>query len=223
MECWKAIPGYEGIYEASTFGRVRSLREISQRCNKLLPKPLIRKPVHASRDRRYEFYKLYKNGTCVFRPAGRIFLETFTGRCPGDKYQASHLDGNPSNNRIGNLVWETAGDNNRRKKVHGTQPCGELTFMAKISNADAMRAYNLVKSGISTAEVSRMFNVTRTAISKLCLGKSWKWLNLKPIYKEYITCIRGHKYDTENTYFNKYGHRKCRACARYLRRINLYK
>lgn len=93
----------------------------------------------------------------------RIVLEAFVGLCP-DGCVASHLDGDPGNNRVANLVWESPSKNERRKRVHGTATVGVKNGMAKLTDDDvaeirreagvvAQRA-TAVRFGISQSHVS---------------------------------------------------------------------
>lgn len=56
-----------------------------------------------------------------------LVLEAFIGPRP-DGHQASHLDGDRTNNRLDNMRWETRSQNNRRKYQHGTMPVGDRHF-----------------------------------------------------------------------------------------------
>lgn len=55
----------------------------------------------------------------------RLILETFKGPPKNKSIQASHINGKRADNRLSNLVWETAVENNQRKKDHGTYRFGE--------------------------------------------------------------------------------------------------
>lgn len=121
IEKWKSVLNFEGFYEVSNYGKVRSfhrLRNIKDDKSSSHPKAQT-----TDRDgyNQVSLYKTKKNGE-KYNTAGRVHrlvLEAFTGPCPKGM-ESSHLDGDPSNNRSENLIWETHIDNNNRRKEHGT-------------------------------------------------------------------------------------------------------
>lgn len=114
-EEWRAIPGYEGIYEVSDLGRVRSLDRQSTAGRSLRGRiraaakdkgGYLRVPLHHGRAVRYT-------------GAHRLVLEAFVGPCPPGM-EACHNDGDPSNNALSNLRWDTKSANMLDKLLHGT-------------------------------------------------------------------------------------------------------
>ena len=114
-EIWRAIPGYEGIYEASNFGRIRTVdgkitssarypvRVWKQRI--LKPKIYTRKSgLHEQR------VSLWKDGTEQTFLVSRLVAMSFLD-IPFDKLTVNHLNGDPMDNRIENLEWCTIKEN----------------------------------------------------------------------------------------------------------------
>ena len=64
------------------------------------------------------------NGKCKQWAVHRLVLEVFVGQCP-DGMEACHNDGNPSNNNLNNLRWDTHKNNIKDKIPHGTMCGGE--------------------------------------------------------------------------------------------------
>lgn len=117
VEEWRAIPGFEGSYEVSSHGRVRSLDRIvlhkdgnQRRCTGRVLRP--------NRDTRGYLRVALSSG----RPVHRIHvlvLEAFVGpRPPGGS--ACHSDGNQLNNHVSNLRWDTQSENINDAVRHGT-------------------------------------------------------------------------------------------------------
>lgn len=123
-EEWASIPGYEGIYEASTHGRIRSSagkvttsarfprrewkqREIRQKWQNRNGSEL--------KDARVSLWKDGKESTQL---VARLVALTFV---PGyaEGLTVNHVDGNPSNNQVSNLEWCTRADNIRKAFVTG--------------------------------------------------------------------------------------------------------
>lgn len=97
-EVWKDIPMYEGIYEVSTFGRVRS---------KVTGSITIGYPNHKGYLRAY----IYLNGMMKKEFVHRLVAITFLPN-PNNYPQVNHKDEDKTNNRVDNLEWCTCEYNN---------------------------------------------------------------------------------------------------------------
>ena len=119
-EQWKPVPGYEGMYEVSDYGNVRSLdRTITYRDARrarVRGKPL--RP-GLSGDDGYELVALSKNGRPITRHVHRLVLETFVG-LPPLGMECRHLDGDQLNNNLTNLAWGSKVENAQDQIRHGT-------------------------------------------------------------------------------------------------------
>ena len=99
-EVWKDVQGYEGLYEISNYGRVKSWHK-TKHCtpNGYLLKPSVNVPG-------YIYYGLKKDGHrknfLCHRLVGMHFIDN-----PNDYPQINHMDENPKNNRVDNLEWCT--------------------------------------------------------------------------------------------------------------------
>lgn len=110
-EEWRAIPGYEGRYEVSDLGRVRSLRHRSVIRNR------IKKP---NRVGDYYVIQLHRtDGTRERVRVNRLVLTVFVGPAP-DGYDGAHQNGDSLDNRLSNLAWKTKSENNQDRVKHGT-------------------------------------------------------------------------------------------------------
>ena len=125
-EVWRPVLGFEGFYEVSSHGRVRSVDRIIYAVdnhNGYQRRGVVRK-AYVDRDG-YQTLGLTKaEGTGSYRQKGRVHvlvLEAFVGPCP-DGLMACHNDGNPANNHLGNLRWDTAASNMQDRIVHGRNP-----------------------------------------------------------------------------------------------------
>lgn len=113
-ELWKPIKGYEGLYEVSNMGRIKSVEHdvfnphvLGNGCTRKVPerirKPNIMKGYHCIaliRDKSAKVYRIH-----------RLVAEAFIGNQPGPEYQINHIDGDKSNNRVENLEWVTPREN----------------------------------------------------------------------------------------------------------------
>ena len=120
MEIWKDVPGYEGQYQVSDKGRVRSLdRTISQmsRYGTLYLKDIKGVVLRPGRmPAGHMSVSLGRNNSqCVHK----LVLLAFVGPAP-EGHECLHGNGDPSDNRLENLRWGTRGDNIRDAICHGT-------------------------------------------------------------------------------------------------------
>jgi hypothetical protein len=114
-EIWKPVIGYEGIYEVSNIGRVKSLKFGKEKILKLL---------HAGRDRRYFQVILSKGNAKKQLFVHRLVYEAFVGLIP-EGLTIDHIDCNPRNNTVENLQVLTREENSRKgglKRVLKKQP-----------------------------------------------------------------------------------------------------
>ena len=118
MEIWKDICGYEGIYQVSNQGRIKSLERWVERKGqgpKFIPETIIR-----LKEGEYYRVNLHKNGTAKTFLVHRIVAITFLSN-PYDYKIVNHKDGNKHNNSVANLEFCTSQENNRHAKACGLQ------------------------------------------------------------------------------------------------------
>lgn len=114
-EIWKDIPDYEGLYEASSFGRIRTKEgktTFTQRHGIRHWKSRIMK----GRGDNYTTGKrvgLWKDGKCKDWLVARLVAITFLGKPKKNANTVNHINGNRLDNRIENLEWLSIGDNVR--------------------------------------------------------------------------------------------------------------
>lgn len=102
-ERWLPVPGYEGIYDVSDLGRVRSWAPWRGE-----PVPRILNPSVSSNERLN--VTLCKSGTREVHYVHALAMLVFIGPCP-DGLERRHLDGNHLNNRAENLAYGTSSEN----------------------------------------------------------------------------------------------------------------
>lgn len=113
-EIWKPLPGWEDLYEISSHGRIKSLRRNGQ----------IMKTGTGGPKARYPIAALTRT---VYPTIHRLVLETFVGPCP-EGMEACHNNGNPADNRVENLRWDTHIANMADQRVHGTRVPGRAPY-----------------------------------------------------------------------------------------------
>lgn len=118
-ECWRPIAGFEGIYEASTTGKVRSVDRATKLANGNVRKYRGQLISQFENSAGYYVIRLSKNGKTSPHRVHRIVAETFIGE-RGQGLEIRHLDGNPKNNDVSNLKYGTHSENMFDKRGHGT-------------------------------------------------------------------------------------------------------
>lgn len=114
-EHWKPIPGYEGSYEVSDLGRVRSLDRITDRGRKWQGKTMTPSSLRSG----YQIVTLWREGKQKTPLVHRLVLFAFVGPAP-DGTEALHANGNPADNELLNLSWGTHSENQFDQVSHGT-------------------------------------------------------------------------------------------------------
>jgi len=181
-EEWRAVVGYEGFYEVSNFGNMRTnTRTFLRPHNKTSSlveytyKGAPIKPwINATTG--YPMVVLNRRGEKKKKESvHRMVLFAFVG-APSDGMICCHADGNPKNNRLENLRWDTYSSNVADARRHGRAALGEKNKSAKLTATKVQRIRKRLKDGDSCAEISRTYDVTPEAIGAIKLGKNWAWL-----------------------------------------------
>jgi hypothetical protein len=176
-EVWKSPFRLSGYAEVSNLGRVRSL-----------PRKMIRKngSLYTVRGRNLKLY-IHKSGLSVLvvvRPfssffVGRLVLESFVGPCPKGM-ECCHNDGDPLNNKLNNLRWDTHRNNEKDKIRHGTHPSvvcrrGEDVWQSKLTKKSVKDIRKLYQKNVyGMRKLSKQFGVTHQAIHAIVTNRAWK-------------------------------------------------
>lgn len=169
-EVWKAIPDFEG-YEVSDRGRVRSfLYQKGQRTvimsepQKILKPNILRNGYHQvtlRKNNKPQCFKVHKLVLIVFQTPRPFGL------------QACHNDGDTSNNHIVNLRWDTCKNNHADRRAHGTDPVGERSNSAKLTEIKVKEIRNLFCAGYRNKDLAKMYGVEKSTITSLVNRKTW--------------------------------------------------
>ena len=141
METWKEIPGFDGMYEVSDSGRVRSFRNgrWGRKDEALILNPILKKGFHMVNLRRPD----EKSANCYL--IHRLVAEAFVPNPNGYRY-VKHKDGDTINNRADNLFWSTFKMTNERSDTvttfEGYKPKTAKPLIAKAQAKQLVGVHN---------------------------------------------------------------------------------
>lgn len=159
-ELWAFIKGYEGLYEVSTNGRVRSIdRECVREDGRIVHFKGCERKQHK---RTYMTVTLSKNSKHETRDVHRLVAETFLVK-PNGASEVNHIDGDKFNNKLSNLEWVTKGEN----LEHSYKVCGRNNNFTKkrrsVICVETGKIYSSIKEaardvGVNPSRISAILN-----------------------------------------------------------------
>lgn len=180
MEIWRDVVGYEGLYQVSSLGRVKSLE---------------RYVLHKKSDPRYGYrhrkekilvafernqvghlaVNLYKDESMSTIHVHVLVLEAFVGKCPSGE-QCRHLNDIKSNNQLDNLCWGTPKENSEDSYRNGRSKRGGACKHATITDDEVLEIVEKINKGNKLKALSNDYGVTLHVIKDISSGKSFNWL-----------------------------------------------
>lgn len=164
-EIWKPIAGYEGLYEVSSHGRVRSIIE--------------------DRNRRRRELKAFNSGYgyVVISLTGRLGLKRhFVHRLVAAAFipnplglpAVNHIDACKTNNQVENLEWVTLAENNRHAARMGITPRGSKHHYAKLDEAKVVDMRKRHRMGETLRGLAAAFDTSFTNVFHVVNFQTWK-------------------------------------------------
>lgn len=170
IENWRPILGLEGQYSVSDLGNVRSEDRVIIQTNDVV-KRLKGRPLSILYDT--QGYPQVNLGRGKRTLVHTLVLEAFISPRPSGFY-ARHLNGDKTDNRLENLMWDTLPNNQRDKIDHGTHNAGIAHYRSKLTEDNVRTIRNLRKQGLSYSEIASQFSITEGAIKDICYRRNWK-------------------------------------------------
>lgn len=183
-EEWRDVVGYEGLYEVSSFGCIRSRYAVnghvlstagtdkdgypvvSLTCRSVSVSPFPRMTVSSlsgsAPDGRHTF-ALHRLVALAFHGEKRNALHR----------EVAHLDGDKTNPRADNLKWCSKVENHFHMRAHGTLVAGERHPRAKLTSAEVM-AIRAASGSVNMAALGRQYGVSRDNIRQIRKGQIWR-------------------------------------------------
>lgn len=175
---WKDVVGYEGLYQISDCGDIKSLHKTRGTYGRILK---IRKRGEDG----YLGVVLCRDGERKDFLIHRLVLLAFNGPCPIGM-ETRHINGNGTDNRINNLSWGTHSENMKDQVRHGTYiyARGSQSTRAILNEENIGQIRELLISGrdghfgkkYSQLTIAKMFNVSEQTICAIKKRRRWGWL-----------------------------------------------
>jgi hypothetical protein len=174
-ENWRPVAGFDGRYEVSDLGRVRSL---ARRCSirngtRTVPAKILTPQPHVFG---------YKTVLLQARDLGigprpftihTLVLEAFVGPRP-EGAEGCHGPNGITDNTLGNLRWDTHAANMRDKVLQRTAASGEQHGQAKLTWAKVREIRAQRQDGASLRQLAQTFEVSKGTIGFITTGKTWR-------------------------------------------------
>lgn len=186
-EVWKDVVGYEGLYQVSNLGRVRSVDRVTfstgtmrEDANYHFKGKLLKQGNRNASISPYKQVVLYKDRKHKTYGVHRLVAEAFIPN-PNNLPQVNHKDENPSNNNVNNLEWCTA----KYNVNYGTATKRRANKTR--NNAYNQKAVICIDTGIeycNSFDAERKTGINSNRIKECCKdnyntagGCKWKWVN----------------------------------------------
>lgn len=168
IEIWKDIPGYEGQYQVSNLGRVKSLSRTVKSRNQstnfdIQVKEHILRPGKCDKYR-HQSVVLNRKSFLVHK----LVMLTFIGPAPEGK-EVCHNNCDATDNRLSNLRYDT-----RRENVMDVYRNGRSWKKLTVDDVRAIRECH--RQGMTTHEIGEKYGVVHQTVSKVLTGRTFSWV-----------------------------------------------
>ena len=184
IEEWKDIPNYEGYYQVSNFGRIKSLYRY--RIGNGGSKTIVKESILKTKIDKYGYLccSLSKYGVLKsFKVHRLVSISFLVNSDPCTNTQINHIDGNKQNNTLENLEWCDAKHNQNEALRLGLR--GGKPYRPRIDSRVINQYYNgeIINTFNNLASASRETGIIKSAINNCLSGRSmtsggfvWKYV-----------------------------------------------
>ncbi len=196
MKKWLPVPNYEGLYEVSNLGKIKSINYNHTKVEKIL--------AEKSHKSGYKTVVLCKNGEKKNKSIHILVASAFIPN-PQKKCQVNHIDGNKSNNCVENLEWVTASENIRHsfaslgkkspnKGRFGKSHYASVQIFQYSLDGKFVRAWDCVSDAARglNCNPSQILNNAKGR-TKTCHGFMWRYEKVESIDNSPVLNRKTHK------------------------------
>lgn len=159
---WQDIKGFEGLYQVSTCGNIKSLRS-----NRIL--------IPVKDKKGYFRVSLYPIGLSKrkSKQVHRLVAETYLDNHE-NKPQVNHVNGIKANNKVNNLEWVTSSENCLHAHRTGLASAyGECNGRSKIKHSTVAAIKSCYKHGLTQYQIGELYGLSQSHVSRIIRGVYW--------------------------------------------------
>lgn len=174
VEEWRDIEGYDGLYQVSNKGRVKSSDRVQLTPRKL---PYMRKGriLKQQECRGYKTVSITRLGKKKTLLVHRLVSEAYI-KNPENKREVNHIDGDKSNNNSKNLEWSTRLENASHARKTGLYQLGEDREVSKLDDIKVLTIRTMTH--LRGKDFGKLYGVAENTVLCARRGKTWKHLPL---------------------------------------------
>lgn len=164
-EQWKPVVGFEGVYEVSDCGRVRSKFHDWK--------------VLTTSDNGRGYKQVNLRGASIgvknkMAKVYRLVAEAFIGPAPTSRHVVNHINGIKTDDRAENLEWITQAENVAHAIRTGATPLGEEKRQSKTTREEVRQMREMRQQGIRLHVIAEKFGLATSTVCQIVSGKWWK-------------------------------------------------
>ena len=172
-EEWRPVVGFEGAYEVSSLGQVRSLDRWIDFGNGRGRRVFGRVLKQSFTGPRRDYFKVALGlGAGRTKVVHLLVCEAWHGPCP-QGFWCRHINGNAKDNRPENLAWGTPAENGADTVRHGMSTRGEKNPMAKLTADDVREIRRLRDGGMMLKDIGARFGVQESTVCRIAKRAEW--------------------------------------------------
>lgn len=173
-EAWESIPGYEGLYEVSTHGNIRSLKRYTT------PGKVLKQ--YISTQNGYCYVSLSKNNKKITKRVHKLVMMAFdpvyTGNMYNKDFTINHKNGDKADNRLDNLEWLTQSENQKHAFKNGLQ---KITWNRPVIRVDDGKIFTSATEAVKAVGGRKAASICRVCSGERKHYKGYKWKYYKEV------------------------------------------